>query len=93
MKEFLTDILSTMGLAVWVEITTEKPRCTYYFGPFNNPDEAEEAKPGYLEDLRQEGTQGIVATVKRCKPAQLTIADDIDPNPDPGMRVFSGQMP
>ncbi len=93
MKEFLTDLLTTMGLAVWVEIVTEKPRCTYYFGPFANPDEAEAAKHGYLEDLQREGAQGISVAVKRCKPTQLTIADDLEPLPDPGIRVFSGQMP
>ncbi|MCS6814636.1 MAG: DUF1816 domain-containing protein [Cyanobacteria bacterium] len=92
MKEFLIDILGSMGLAVWVEIITATPRCTYYFGPFANPDEAEEAKYGYLEDLRNEGAQGIVVTVKRCKPKELTIADDLDSFPSPGTQFFSGQM-
>lgn len=58
----------------WVEIKTENPACTYYFGPFDIAEEAELAKGGYIEDLEQEGAQDIQVTVMRCKqPAQLTI--------------------
>lgn len=76
MKEALTNILQTLGFAWWVELTTDSPRCTYYFGPFVSADEAESAKGGYIEDLEREGAQGIKVEIKRCKPTKLTVDDD-----------------
>jgi hypothetical protein len=76
MKEQLIDILDIVGLAWWVEVVTEQPKCTYYFGPFLSAKEAHESKAGYLEDLQAESAQGIKMVVKRCKPSQLTACDD-----------------
>lgn len=76
MKEIWTSILQTVGAAWWVEIKTDSPRCTYYFGPFASAGEAEEHKGGYVEDLVQEGAQGIRLSIKRCKPSKLTIYDE-----------------
>ncbi|MEB3294709.1 MAG: DUF1816 domain-containing protein [Synechococcales bacterium] len=76
MKEFLTNSLDILGLAWWVEIKTENPRCTYYFGPFLDEVSAQAHKPGYVEDLEKEGAQNLVITVKRCKPQVLTVVDD-----------------
>jgi hypothetical protein len=93
MKEFLISILNFFGLAWWVEIVTDNPRCTYFFGPFLSRKDAVTAKAGYIEDLEQEGAKGIDFSVKRCKPANLTIYDDsgerFDRTPRPS---FSGQM-
>lgn len=69
----LANFLNQFGLAWWVEVVTASPRCTYYFGPFLTADEANQAKPGYIEDLEQEGAQGILVDVKRCKPKELTV--------------------
>ncbi len=77
MKELLIKILDMMGLACWLEINTGTPRCTYYFGPFLHKKDAEMAKEGYLEDLRGEGAQEITVKVKRFKPNELTIFDDL----------------
>ena len=77
MKEVLIKILHFMGLACWVEIVTDSPRCTYYFGPFVSEQEAHAAKSGYIEDLENEGAQGISVTVRRCKPTNLTIFDEL----------------
>ena len=76
MKEFLTNLLNMLGLAWWVEVITENPRCTYYFGPFMNEKDAQASRTGYVEDLEHEGAQGIIVSVKRCKPASLTISED-----------------
>lgn len=76
MKEFLINILQFLGLAWWVEIVTDNPRCTYYFGPFFSAKEAQDAETGYVEDLEQEGAKGIAVAVKRCKPNRLTIYDE-----------------
>jgi hypothetical protein len=75
-KNIFTSVLETFGLAVWVEITTDSPRCTYYFGPFSRTSHAEAAKLGYIEDLEAEGSKGLTAVVKRCKPDNLTVYDD-----------------
>ncbi|PSB03426.1 DUF1816 domain-containing protein [Merismopedia glauca] len=80
MKEQLINILDLVGLAWWVEIVTDQPKCTYYFGPFLNAQEAHEAKTGYFEDLQAESAQGIKMVVKRCKPTQLTACDDLGEN-------------
>jgi len=76
LENFWMSLLEALGLAVWVEITTESPRCTYYFGPFANESEADTAKFGYIEDLEAEGATGLIALVKRCKPEQLTVYDE-----------------
>jgi len=44
MKEVVIKILQFLGLALWVEIVTDNPHCTYYFGPFFNEKEAMVAK-------------------------------------------------
>jgi hypothetical protein len=59
--------------AWWVEIVTAEPTVTYYFGPYDTPEEAASYEAGYIEDLEQEGAQGIAVTVKWCKPENLTI--------------------
>lgn len=76
MNEIWISILESLGLAWWVEITTDSPRCIYYFGPFANDIEAEAAKGGYIEDLEKEGAQNIRVQVKRCRPTNLTIYDE-----------------
>ncbi|MBA3924475.1 MAG: DUF1816 domain-containing protein [Nostocaceae cyanobacterium] len=68
--------LEELRLAWWVEIITNKPQCTYYFGPFACFKEAELALPGYIEDLEDEAALGIAAEIKRYQPKDLTIFDD-----------------
>ncbi|MDA0674183.1 MAG: DUF1816 domain-containing protein [Cyanobacteria bacterium] len=79
--------------AWWVEIKTEAPTCTYYFGPFDIAQEAELAKQGYIEDLEQENAQNIQATVMQCsQPNPLTVFDYSREATAPvGMPAFSGQ--
>ncbi len=94
MQEFLTSVLNTLGLAWWVEVTTETPRCTYYFGPFYSKKLAQAAKTGYVEDVEQEGAQGIAVSVKRCKPSKLTVYDESGERASQKMirGAFSGQF-
>lgn len=80
MKELLIAILNFFGLAFWVEIVTDTPRCTYYFGPFLHQEEAMAAKDGYIEDLQTEGSKGIIVNIKRFKPNNLTIFDEFEAN-------------
>jgi hypothetical protein len=76
-KEILIKFLEIIGVAFWIEITTDKPTCIYYFGPFLTKKDAQNAQSGYIEDLQNEGTQGISVNVKRCKPQTLTIFDEL----------------
>ncbi|MDX2255840.1 MAG: DUF1816 domain-containing protein [Pseudanabaenaceae cyanobacterium bins.39] len=90
-KNIFISFLETFGLAVWIEIVTDSPRCTYYFGPFVSEAEAEAAKSGYIEDLESEGTKGLVVMIKRCKPDNLTIYDDAMDFKLDRFPAFSGQ--
>ncbi|MDX2216631.1 MAG: DUF1816 domain-containing protein [Oculatellaceae cyanobacterium bins.114] len=93
MSEIWTNVLNTVGLAWWVEVITETPRCTYYFGPFSSSKEAEASQNGYVEDLEQEGAQGIKVNIKRCKPSSLTIYDEFsEVNGRSAARVLSSPV-
>jgi hypothetical protein len=71
--EVWTSILDFWGQAWWVEVSTDRPRCMYYFGPFADANAAKLAVAGYIEDLEDESAQGIRTQIKRCKPDRLTI--------------------
>ena len=62
-----------MEMNWWVEIVSTKPTCIYYFGPFDHPQQAFVNQNGYIEDLVNEGAQGITVEIKWCKPKELTI--------------------
>jgi hypothetical protein len=75
MRETIGLLLQLLGIAVWTEVNTESPRCTYYFGPFSSFAEAEQNQAGFIEDIKGEGAKGIAVVVKRCSPDELTIFD------------------
>ncbi len=56
----------------WIEIYTIKPRCLYYFGPFETASEAQMHKSGYLEDLSAEQAEIGSVEIKQCEPKILT---------------------
>lgn len=92
-KEVLINTFDSIGLAWWVEIVTQNPRCTYYFGPFLSSSDARLSSIGYIEDLEIEGAQGISVNVKRCKPNTLTIAEDLGERFDRKVQpAFGGQI-
>lgn len=66
--------------AWWVEITTVKPFCIYYFGPFETRQEAVLSEYGYIEDLLTEKASGITTKIKQCQPELLTISEEQYPN-------------
>lgn len=77
-KQVFIGFMEGINTAWWAEITTNSPRCTYYFGPFQSYDEAKQAYPGYIEDLNSEGAQEIVVVIKRCQPELLTICEEAE---------------
>ena len=94
MKELWISGLASLGLAWWVEITTESPSCTYYFGPFATAKGAKIAKSGYIDDLETEGAKGLKTEIKRCKPTKLTIFDETNESVSQQQifPIFSGQL-
>lgn len=76
-KDLLVNTQNFLGFAYWIEIKTQTPACTYYFGPFQSQEEAEQAQQGYEEDLKAEAAEGISSTIKQCKPEALTISEDL----------------
>lgn len=76
-QELWLSLIDFFGLAWWVEIVTDSPSCTYYFGPFVSADEATNHQIGYIEDLESEAAQGIQVAIGRCKPLRITIERDV----------------
>ena len=70
-----TSILKMLGLAWWVEVSTNNPACIYYFGPFLSEREAKAYQAGYIEDLEQEGAQIVAVDIKQYNPKELTICN------------------
>ena len=74
MKNFFSNLFGFLSTPWWVKITTAEPNCIYYFGPFDSELEAVEAKPGFIEDLQQEGAENIETSLQRsAEPEELTI--------------------
>ncbi|MGD1900077.1 MAG: DUF1816 domain-containing protein [Phormidesmis sp.] len=74
MKNFFSGLLNFFSNQWWVKITTAEPNCVYYFGPFDDETEAVQAKPGYVEDLQQEGALQIQTSLQNIpEPKELTI--------------------
>ncbi|MDF5733315.1 MAG: DUF1816 domain-containing protein [Rhizonema sp. PD38] len=76
LKKDFSDFLLKPNTSWWVEISTAKPHCIYYFGPFQNLKEAETIYPGYVEDIESEAAQEIVVKINRCNPDVLTVFDE-----------------
>jgi hypothetical protein len=81
-RKFLTKLLKNIVQQYWIEITTAKPSCVYYFGPFLTYKGAKLAEPGFIEDLETEKAQDIKAEIKRCQPQELTIFEQLNDNSD-----------
>lgn len=73
-QEFSQNTASNMPW--WVKVTTQTPRCIYFFGPFDSAGEAQQHRSGYVEDLEQERAQGIEVLVLQDRPETLTIYDE-----------------
>ncbi|MDJ0702188.1 MAG: DUF1816 domain-containing protein [Leptolyngbyaceae cyanobacterium MO_188.B28] len=74
MKSLVSQLIGLYQKSWWLEISTESPRCEYYFGPFESESEAVQARSGYVEDLEQEGSElRRVLVVRRRPPEELTV--------------------
>jgi hypothetical protein len=77
-RNVIPTLLNFKNKQWWIKITTEQPQCIYYFGPFENEQEAHNHCPGYIEDLKSEQAQGIKVAIKLCNPDLLTIDSQAD---------------
>ena len=91
-KDLLVTTQNRLGFAYWIEVTTESPACTYYFGPFQSQEEAEAARSGYEEDLKAEAAEGIQSTIKQCKPEFLTSPEELGELEDEQTPIYSGLL-
>ncbi len=73
LKTIFTFFSQRLRLAWWLEIVTDNPRCTYYFGPFVSEREARFNQDGYIEDLEQENAEIVTVEIKQGQPTELTI--------------------
>jgi hypothetical protein len=76
LAQFIPSFLKKPNLPWWIEVKTTAPQCTYYFGPFDSQQEAEQLQAGYVEDLQMEHSQGISVAIKQTQPNVLTISGD-----------------
>ena len=89
MKNFFSGLFSIFSNSWWVKITTSEPNCVYYFGPFDDELEATQAKPGFIEDLEQEGALQIQTSLQNTpEPRELTI--ELDASAQPAAMVSVG---
>jgi len=93
MKELFLNLKQALGRAWWVKVSTKTPACVYFFGPFISQEEANSAKPGYVEDLKEEGAIDVSVEILQCKqPSQLTVFDEAEDPVNPNQPVaLSGQ--
>jgi hypothetical protein len=59
----------------WIKIHTVIPCVTYFFGPFDSLEEAEQNHWGYMEDLMAEKAFGITFEFQKTQPNALTLID------------------
>ncbi len=82
MKKILTEFFKNIVQQYWIEVITDKPICTYYFGPFLTRQGANLAQSGFIEDLETENAKITKVETKRCQPQELTIVSPLNDNSD-----------
>ncbi|MDJ0692170.1 MAG: DUF1816 domain-containing protein [Xenococcaceae cyanobacterium MO_188.B32] len=70
--------MPTRQMPWWIKITTEVPKCIYFFGPFDSSSEAQLLQYGYIEDLKGEKARVISVDIQQCEPKELTIIEEED---------------
>ncbi|MEG4073896.1 DUF1816 domain-containing protein [Microcoleus sp. Pol14C2] len=61
----------------WVEVETDSPKRTYYFGPYDSRQEASNSSNRYIRDLENKGAKKISINIKEgSKPTQLTASEE-----------------
>lgn len=73
----LTQPMGARSRQWWVEVDTDLPKRTYYFGPYESKDEASHNTKGYIKDLEKKGAKNISIKIQEgSQPSQLTASDE-----------------
>tara|TARA_B100000131_G_C17886873_1_gene520644 strand:+ start:433 stop:663 length:231 start_codon:yes stop_codon:yes gene_type:complete len=68
------NMFNRLGFAWWVEIQTDDPIVTYWFGPFLTKKSLNGALSVFLEDLTLEGSKPLDHSITRSRRSEpLTI--------------------
>jgi hypothetical protein len=68
---------STRPREWWVEVDTDSPKRTYYFGPFDSRQEASDKSNRYIRDLEKKGAKKISINIKQgSQPTQLRASEE-----------------
>lgn len=68
---------STRNGEWWVEVDTDSPKHTYYFGPYDSREEASNSSNGYIRDLEKKGAKKISINIKQGRqPTQLRASEE-----------------
>ena len=60
----------------WVEVDTDSPKRTYYFGPYDSRQQASDKSNGYIRDLEKKGAKKISINIKQVRqPTQLRASE------------------
>ena len=61
----------------WVEVDTDSPKRTYYFGPYDSRQEASDKSNKYIRDLEKKGSKKISINIKQgSQPTQLRASEE-----------------
>ncbi|MEG4172919.1 MULTISPECIES: DUF1816 domain-containing protein [unclassified Microcoleus] len=61
----------------WVEVDTDSPKGTYYFGPYDSRQEASDNSNNYIRDLENKGSKKISINIKQgSQPTQLRASEE-----------------
>ena len=66
-KKLIRNLGNKLGLAWWAKVETEEPSSTYWFGPFLTKRSLNQNLEEFLNDLTEEGSNGIKHSIVRCK--------------------------
>lgn len=55
----------------WIEIVTNKPKYTYYFGGFDSYWEIKSLKYKYIQDFKKKEIEIVNIQVLQCQPEEL----------------------
>lgn len=58
----------------WIRIVANNPAYVYYFGYFESYEEAEWCRRGYIQDLKQEGSEILFFDITKYQPKELTVS-------------------
>lgn len=61
----------------WVEVDTDSPKRTYYFGPYDSREEASDNTTSYIRDLEKKGAKKISINIKQGRqPTELRASEE-----------------